>query len=154
MKLNKFIWNNYKQSEQGSKTIDLFEKGNTDKILGEFLGTLDVNPEYVPTWVSNFIENVTFPTISQDLSAEEAEFFFYDIVEKGIVLTYEDGEIENIGHESPDLILDLISIISMWLFTKYPDYFKPYFFKSRFKLLTKIADTFNIELPEVPLKRY
>ena len=31
-------------------------------------------------------------------------------------------------------------------------FFKPYFYRSKFQLLTQIADTFGFELPEVPLK--
>jgi hypothetical protein len=44
-------------------------------------------------------------------------------------------------------------VISLWLYYKYPDYFKPYFYVHKFYELTKIADAFAIDLPAVPLKK-
>ncbi|MBX9733692.1 MAG: type I restriction enzyme HsdR N-terminal domain-containing protein [Chitinophagaceae bacterium] len=151
MKLNKFLWNNYKETEQGKKAIELFTNGTTIDILLTYFKD-DVSQDTI-----DFIDDLTdfsySPKPPQELTKESAENLFNEIVKNGFSIKKENEEIEEF---KPDRFnfLHIILTISTWLYYKYPDFFKPYFYISKFQLLTQIADTFSIELPEVPLKRY
>lgn len=153
MKLNKFLWNNYKETEQGKQTIELFTNGETVILLNKYLGSFPLGE----TDTANFIDDLNnfsvWPKISNELNNESAELLFDEIIKNGFALKYKEDELENYKPDNFDF-LHLIPVISTWLFYKFPYFFKPYYLTSKFQLLTQIADTFGIELPEVPLKRY
>ncbi len=151
MKLNKFIWDIYKKSEQGQKVIDQFTNGQLNEILEQYGGELDV--EYTADFIVDLIELSETPKLPKEINLEEAESLFERIIASGISIKYKDGGIENYDPKEFDL-LEHIPVISTWLYSNYPEFFKPYFFKHRFHLMTQIADYFGINLPEVPLKRY
>lgn len=151
MKLNKFLWNIYKKSEQGQKAIDLFTNCELTDILKQYSGELDI--ESTEDFILELVELSETPKLPEELTLEEAEELFENIIQSGFSLKDENGEIENFSPEEYDL-LKLIPEISTWLYVNYPDFFKPYLLKNKFHLLTQIADNFGIELPEVPLKRY
>jgi hypothetical protein len=155
MKLNKFIWDIYIKSEAGKEAIRIFEECGTvdndvieiiDKYLGEFL----ISPQDASAFVDDLLDFVDTPL---ELNIEQAANLFEKFLSKGILMQFEDGEKEH--YTKIDELLGLIPIISLWLYLKYPQFFKPYFFtNNKFSLLTQITDAFEIELPEVPLKRY
>lgn len=153
MQLNKFLWDIYKKSENGQQAINLFTESTTEQLLEKYLGSYKLGTQETADFIDDIAQFISSPAIPNQLSIEEAEVFFDLIASKGFILTDEDGETESYEPQTFDF-LHLIPIISTWLFRVYPDYFKPYFFLHRFHLLTRIADTFGIELPEVPLKRY
>ncbi len=153
MKLNKFLWNNYKETEHGKQILELFINGETIELLKKYLGNFHIGIEET----ADFIDDLTYfsikPTIPDELDLKEAEKLFDEILNTGFTLRFDNDELESFNPKQMDF-LGLIPIISTWLFYKYPDFFKPYYFRTKFQLLTQIADTFGIELPEVPLKRY
>ncbi len=157
MKLNKFIWDIYKQSEEGQKIINLFENGTCEEIV-EF-AKIEVKTKSETFNLCEFINDISKyisePIIPEPnkINLETAKIIIEDIAKNGFKLKFEDGEIEECSAEGYD-ILYLVPVISISLFNINPQYFKPYFFRTKFKLLTQIADAFEIELPEVPLKRY
>lgn len=153
MKLNKFIWNNYKETTNGKEVIQLFENGNTKDILNRFSEISHFDIEEAVDFIDILKDCLIEPILPDVLSFDEAEKLFDEIIEKGFTLKYEDENIDQVKYRIDDL-LHLIANISTWLFYEYPDLFKPYFFKTRFQLLTQIADAFEIDLPEVPLKKY
>lgn len=151
MKLNKFLWNNYKETEQGKRAIELFTSGTTIDILLTYFKD-DVSQDAI-----DFIDYLTdfsiSPKLPQELTKESAENLFNEIIKNGFSLKLENEETKEFKPENYNF-LHIIPTISTWLYYKYPDFFKPYFYRSKFQLLTQIADTFSIELPTVPLKRY
>jgi hypothetical protein len=153
MKLNKFLWDIYKLSEQGQKAIQLFTNGPTDELIKKYLGVFHLSPDDTTSFIDDLIDFTTLPTIPTEMNFEEAGQLFESIISSGIELTNEDGEKEKYDPKTVNF-LALTPIISNWLFTIFPDFYKPYFFRNRFQLLIRIADTFGIDLPPVPLKRY
>lgn len=156
MKLNKFIWNIYKESEHGKKIINLFERGTCEELL-EF-SKIEIKAKSKTFNLCKFINDISKfisePVISEPdkINLEIAKTIIESIAKNGFRLKFEDRTVQYSAQKID--ILNLIPIISTSLFYKSPQYFKPYFFRSKFKLLTQIADAFEIELPEVPLKRY
>jgi hypothetical protein len=180
--MNKYIWNIYKTSDIGKKSIELFEDDEIKlKELYTMLGreeiivfnenceridsdedTLEVFHKYCQNkteaqGISDFIfdlcTNVKMPSIQ---NIEQAKMYFESIISGNIIIECENGMDLRLTNE-PERLLSYITTISFWLYLKYPQYFKPYFFNSdklQFRDLVKIADAFGIELPEVPLKKY
>lgn len=151
MKLNKFLWKNYKETEQGKKAIELFSSGSTCDILRAYF------KDGVSKDATDFIDDLTdfsiSPILPDELTIESAENLFSKIIKNGFSLKLENEEVEEFTPDRFDF-LHIIPTISTWLFYKYPDFFKPYFYRSKFQMLTQISDAFGIELPDVPLKRY
>lgn len=153
MKLNKFLWDIYKQSEQGKNSIRLFTEGPILDIVTYFGQDFKLQSDDIVNWITDFIDFTVVPELPDTLDEASAHHIIDQIIENGIILKFDDGD-EKFGADKPDVLLGLIPIISMWLYSQYPDFFKPYFYRNKFQTLTKIADTFGFELPEVPLKRY
>lgn len=153
MKLNIYLWNLYKESTQGQKTIKLFTDGPLDELLEKYLGEFFLDKETTAVFIEDLIDFTKRPSLPDELTIEEAEQLFETIITSGISIADEVGGKDEINPEEEDF-LDLIPVLSTWLFNYFPDYFKPYFYKNKFYLLTRIADIFGMELPPVPLKRY
>jgi hypothetical protein len=165
MKLNKFIWDIYKESEQGKKTINLFESGTCEDILefAKIKVATDSETFNLGEFVTDISKYISEPIIPEQnkINLETAKTIIEEIAKNGFKLKYENGYKTN-GYDCKTVqysaektdMLYLIPILSISLFKIYPQYFKPYFFRTKFKLLTQIADAFEIELPEIPLKKY
>lgn len=151
MSLNKFIWNNYKTTEQGKKAIEVFENGCSKDLLGKFFS--DDECEYLLSAIEEWDSFWEAPALPSELTIDEAENLFNEIVDKGYSIKCDNGEFLYSVPEKYNW-LEEIAQFSTWLYYKYPTFFKPYYFVGKFQLLTQIADTFGIELPKVPLKKY
>ncbi len=153
MKLNKFLWDNYKETAQGKQAIELFTIGKSIELLRKYADGTKIDIEDSSLFIDELVIFTHQPILPFVLDVENAEKLFNEIVNDGFCIKYEDG---NEAYYSPKEFdfLHLIPVLSTWLFYKYPDFFKPYFFTTRFHLLTEIADVFGIDLPEIPLKRY
>lgn len=153
MQLNPFIWNNYKQTEQGKKAIEIFSGTDTDLIISTYAKNLPTDNETAAGFIDDLTAFTTAPVLPDQLDFERARTLLENLADQGVLLTYEDSKSEEFSPSSYNF-LQLIPILSTWLYYNYPDIFKPYFFKNNFDLLTRIADTFGIVMPPVPLKRY
>jgi len=153
MKLNKFIWDNYKETQKGKKTIALFTDGTTTDILEKYLGNFHLEIEDTADFIDDLTDYSSKPIIPDELDLKEAEKLFDEIINTGFTIKCEGEKLDSYDPKQVDF-LGLIPVISTWLFYKYPDFFKPYYFRTKFQLLTQIADAFGLDLPEVPLKRY
>lgn len=153
MQLNPFIWNNYKQTEQGKKAIEIFSGTDTGLIISTYAKNLPTDNETAAGFIDDLTAFRTAPVLPDQLDFERARTLLENLADQGVLLTYEDSKSEEFSPSSYNF-LQLIPILSTWLYYNYPDIFKPYFFKNNFDLLTRIADTFGIVMPPVPLKRY
>ena len=152
MPINQFVWDIYKNSERGKRVVEIFTDGDISAIINEFLGEFYLSEEDTIAMITELCDCTIKPIFPDSINFEQAQKFFNQVIEQGLTLKFED-EIEEIA-PNIDGSLEMIPVDSVWLFTKCPEFFKPYFFKHRFRLLTQIADAFGIDLPEVPLKRY
>lgn len=110
-------------------------------------------PEEAAELIKDLLHYTVVPKLPELINHDSANQLFEEIITNSIELLFEDGKKGKLDPQ-PEVLLDFIPIISIWLYITFPDYFKPYFYSNKFHLLTRIADTFGFELPLVPLKRY
>lgn len=147
MRINQFLWNNYKETKSGQEIINSFKDGSIEAVQ-------ELSRKYLPDYtdaneVLEIIEDSLSAELPDNLNLEQAEKLYDRIVEEGIA----DGDDILIDKQDYEYNLEFIPFISLWLYYKFPHYFKPYFFVRKFYSLTKIADSFSLELPKVPLKK-
>lgn len=154
MKLNQFIWKNYIESQEGKKVIKLFEEGNFTEIL-RFVFSDKKNWNKID-WYNEELSKLfeVILDLEPKYSDEEnIKLLFSTIIENGF------PQVENdriVGYTYPNQKMEVIhriEIISLWLFLCHPKLVIPYFFQNQLNELFKIADTFNIILPEIPLRK-
>ena len=150
MMLNKFIWNNYKQTNEGQRSIKIFEEGTTRDILTNYSSNLPFDLEITSDIIDELLLYCSYPILPEELDNEIE--FWRNLYKNGFTITYPNSESKSFDQKSIDFI-QLLPILSLWLYYNYPFIFKPYFFIHKFRLLTKISDSFNLELPKVPLKK-
>ncbi|HQV67564.1 MAG TPA: hypothetical protein PLO48_12190 [Saprospiraceae bacterium] len=154
MKLNKFLWENYKETENAKQIIELFKNGSSIDILNSFNTKSHQEQIDSACFIDDLCNCLVSPILPTEINCEKAEMFFEELITTGFTLKYNDEEELDVYRQDEINLLGWIEIISTWLFFTFPDFFKPYFFKTKFQLLTQIADAFDIEIPEVPLRRY
>lgn len=153
MELNQFIWNNYKESKEGKEAIKLFEEGYLDEILSKFAVDKNKDLDY---YLNILVDIIDYAVIPNEIQLKD---LYLHILDKGLKgLDNEKGEKFDIFHsEEYDFIISAIEPLSLALFTFKEEgeesFYIPYFFFMNFAKLQKIADTFNVELPKVPLKK-
>jgi hypothetical protein len=147
MKINEFQWNNYKETQAGKETLSLFSEFNleTEKVLiNKFLPDRDE-----ATFFIKGLDEIYSQEVKGCNNPQEAEKFFIKMMEEGI-----SADDENLfGTEDYSQSFYNLPIISLWLYSRLPNFYIPYFFSRKFFELTKIADNFLIDLPQVPLKK-
>src|SRR5688572_24374631 len=127
MKLNIFIWDNYKQTEGGKKAIQDFAERKPENLLVNYGGYSETEKQELKDEITDLLLFTSKPEFPKNLTPSSAEALFDEIIREGITLTFENGESETLTPSS-DGFLGIISFISTWLYHLYPDYFKPYYF--------------------------
>ncbi|WP_144281592.1 restriction endonuclease subunit R [Chryseobacterium echinoideorum] len=153
MELNKFIWNNYKESKDGQEIINFFKYKEYYEILSKFIDEKNKDLEDYNNILNIFLYCDLEFDESKNVGERGKKLFNY-FIENGLILKDEKGEFSYFEKEEFDFLLDIIEPYSLYLFDAIPDYFFPYFFKLEFTKLQKICDTFNINIPKVPLKKF
>ncbi|MGA9213071.1 restriction endonuclease subunit R [Kaistella sp.] len=148
MKLNQFIWNNYKESKEGQEVIKLFEEGNFEEIMKRFIDEKNKSLENY-----NQIINAFSNSKNKFENNETAENIFNYFITNGLVLEDENGYFNVIDPNELNYLLNVIEPYSFYLSDLIPDFFFPYFFQLEFSKLQKICDNFNINIPSVPLRK-
>ena len=127
--LNNYVWNLYKESEEGKKAIKLFTEGPIEEIILKYGGVLD--KESVSDNTLCILDYCIKPVIPVEMNTYQAGKFFKKIVGSGFILKYDNGETEKCTPVNFDM-LENISVISCWLYSLYPDFFVPYLLKIDF----------------------
>jgi len=153
MELNQFIWNNYKESKEGQEVIKLFKEGYLDDILSKFVK--DSTNKDIEQYLFIIDDIVNSSPLPENIKYKD---FYPYILDNGLKILDESKEEYDIFKpEDYDLIIAFIEPISLCLFSSIEegeeDFYIPYFFQMNFGNLQKIADTFNVELPRVPLRK-
>lgn len=165
MNFNRFVFDNYIQTDEGvsSKKFfdnfwDYFKNNNIDAIF-DFLSKQYLQPLKKENIVG-FIKDVNLNTVERGKdknfinglkkdrelmdNIENAGQFFSDIIEDIIKKSTEQFKTRD--------ILTYIENISIFLYYCNEDYFFPYFFNDHFFRLENIFSEFNIPLPPIPSK--
>ncbi len=153
MKLNPFIWQNYRESQSGQAFIRHFHELPEDFLtphLSDYYLNFDEVSEVVQFW-----RHCSDLTQIQPTSMADAEQIFQKLCTHGTTFYYADEEGNDYAdHQEPDfsLFLDQIVPISLFLYCLDARFFKPYLFVHRFDELSAIFDQFGLELPTIPKK--
>ncbi len=149
MKLNQFIWNNYKESKEGQDIIKLFEEGSFEDVIYKFIDEKNKCLEDDLELASVLYE---FHSVPKDL---DLNLFYEYIIDNGLKGWDEDKNEEFELYLKGDYmqIFNSIEPLSLFLYSQNWDNYIPYFFQLNFSKLQKVADAFEIDLPLVPLRK-
>lgn len=154
MQLNPFIWKNYKESKEGQETIKFFETVYLDEILKKYVEEKNKDLDFCLEVMYQILELSIIP---DDVKTEN---LYTHIIENGLkgFDKEENKEFDIYYKEDYDFLISTIEPLSLSLYVfKDNDedlpFFIPYFFQLNFSNLQKIADTFGVELPNVPLRK-
>jgi hypothetical protein len=160
MKFNRFIFDNYLETDNGKEGIyfftefwTLFENNNVDYIYDffqkQYLQTIE--RENIETYIKLINEKIEAEKTRVTLENERIKINSIDAAEE-----YFNSFIKELIQDSPEIktreLLPLIESISMHLNFIKPDYFFPYFFVDHFFKLEAIFSEFDIPLPQIPSK--
>ncbi|MDP1634905.1 MAG: hypothetical protein Q8L69_09510 [Gallionellaceae bacterium] len=175
MEFNRFVWNLYRDSQEGRAAIErdlaeFIEPDTLSRGAAAFTCPLNYCEVLNDEFLENGIHRIVDINVRQEIreysaeqaitSLDEAEKLFADIADEGVVLSDDDegksfGSIFGGGAFNPDLYRDVLSNIdgvSAGLHDAHPEFFIPYFFPRRFDKFQKICHFFGITLPEIPGK--
>lgn len=155
MKFNKYIWNIYKESQDGSSYIDYLLNLNYKKVkseLGDEKEQIELSNrlsiKIAPTkYAKDYFSKIKISSIEE--STQQYEKFVqqgYPVDNKNLTLTEEEI------NGWYDIVISNITSISYGLYLAYPQYFIPYDFFAAFNQLQRICEDFNIPLPPLPNK--
>ena len=154
MKFNQYTWNLYKQSSDGQKAIKEFEEANEKMTEYELFSKYNPNSAHFLS-EDYFLETCdlfwacSFDSAEKPENHESAKRFYYTLTTKGI---FDEEHVAVINEGEYQLMLSANDMLSFMLYYFAPEYFFPNIFRSRFFVLNKITDTFEIELPPIPKK--
>jgi hypothetical protein len=155
MEFSPYIWQLYKNSPEGSLAIQVFSN-LFERILGGNFNLPSGNaPLNISNWTWEFTKIVVDDYTNTEIAnIDEAEKVFNEIA-GGFPVTFydDDGKTEDVTLTHADL-LGWLAELSVGLYTRFPEYFFPYFFRTHFYLFEQICATFNIPLPELPKKKH
>ena len=172
MKFNRFIFDNYLQTEEGKASLNFFnnffsrfqslddkailDDGVTFESIYRFFEDQyldELNPEVLMEFIVNVNKHTKNNTdeniegikeeIDSIISIETAFNYFDSFIQKSI---------ENSGNIKTRELLPFIDEISLTLYFIKPEYFFPYFFVNHFFKLEAIFNEFNIPMPPLPSK--
>lgn len=146
MNFSKYTWQLYKQSEEGKKTINSFSKTDGYILFRRYCPHANFIPEDL---YNDWLENIYCYGVSdydQPTLIEEAKDLYISLITLGIRVE----EQQWIPANDFKNMLGIIQPISYILSQFSSEYFFPYLFLCRIFELNKIADFFNIDLPNIP----
>jgi hypothetical protein len=158
MRFNRFIFDNYLQTQDGKKALKFFNNFNAYVFRKRAKKILPfINRQYfhgitkgaVMELFLNINNSIkyqlkTYPYENRNVnSIELAEKYFEFYI--GLI-------IKKFNDLTKRQILNMITDISLVLYCLHPDYFFPYFFVEHFFKIEAIFSEFNIPLPAVPSK--
>jgi len=146
LKINQFYWNLYKNSPEGRKVIEKFERAlkedfSTDESISLF-------KEFDPDWFLNVDDSYAIELF------EGVHFNQFDW-NNNVDLTPRKKAEDFIARVfGTDYVVALSRIVplSFYLFQKEPSYFIPYMFLQRYKYIRQVLEDYDLDILEVPGK--
>lgn len=159
MKFQPYIWELYKQSEQGKKAIDFFEYDSV------FLNDVEVIQKYNPE-NAKWIDPRAYKNLMQEVAdtiGEKNDYnhfkdfsdvrkYYENLLEEGIFWEDNQDRMYIFYPKDYQLFLEANSLISFLFYGIAYNFCYPHLFLYRFADLNKIADYFDIKLPPIPKK--
>jgi hypothetical protein len=171
MIINNYIWNLYKQSNEGIEMIDLFQNTNLSKISDLYkLKKYFINDDWQNFFIQNHYDKyftektdegqfIDYDTLLLDylsdfksVSFDKAFELYEQKMEQGLIISEKENIFWPEKQDYDGYWFENLPNISFALFRINPEIFVPYFFMDRFCIFQKIFETFNISIPEVPKK--
>lgn len=146
LKINQFYWQLYKESPEGKKAIEKFEKASKKNFSTE--ESVVLLKEYNSVWFLNVNE-------------EETALYFEDVDE--IVGKWEFDKSMSARKNAEEMIavcfnghydtaISYIGQLSFYLYKKDPSYFIPYLFLLQYNYIRQILEDYDLDVMEVPGK--
>ena len=146
LKINQFYWSLYKESPEGKKTIELFDKASKDDFsIDDSTRMLEY---FDPEWFLNIDGNEVqwlfreAKNIANEWSFDNSKSM-RDNAEKWIESSF-DGDFGT--------AIQYIAPLSFFLYKKNPSYFIPYMFLLRYNYIRQILEDYDLDIKEVPGK--
>ncbi len=146
LKINQFYWQLYKESPEGKKTIEKFERATQkDFSIEESVLLLK---EYNPVWFLNENETETTSRFENAYNAignwnfdksKSSRLNAEEMIEKCFCGDYEDA-------------ICVITEMSFYLYQKDSSYFIPYLYLLRYSYIRQILEDYDLDIMEVPGK--
>ena len=76
MKLNKFLWENYKETENAKQIIELFKNGSSIDILNSFNTKSHQEQIDSACFIDDLCNCLVSPILPTEINCEKAEMFF------------------------------------------------------------------------------
>lgn len=162
-KIIKLHWNNYKNSDSGKEVIAEFEKLSApDTSIEELLQlACKFDPEFFKNTSANekkqilkFLESLNgeIQDIRSEIDELEQEGAYIDYKALSCIFFCENEEMEfdDIPQSTFKSELGTNLLLSILLSRHFPEYYIPNFFPMQFIYLKKIAEKYEIELPNIP----
>ena len=146
LKINQFYWQLYKESPEGKKTIEIFEKAaKADFSIDEAVALFKENN---PIWFLNMTEGET-----RGLFVESSRVFRNWQFDNSKSLRANAEEMISVccGGDYEEAI-SLICPLSFTLYKRAPSYFIPYMFLLRYNYIRQILEDYDLDIMEVPGK--
>ncbi len=146
LKINQFYWQLYKESPEGKKTIEKFEKASkADFSIDESVALFKENN---PIWFLNMTEGET-----RGLFVESSRVFRNWQFDNSKSLRANAEEMISVCcHGDYEVAISLICPLSFTLYKKAPSYFIPYMFLLRYNYIRQILEDYDLDIMEVPGK--
>lgn len=164
-KISKTTWTRYKESAEGKEVIALFERIQSTESTAEEI--LDISKRFDPQYFNNtskkemvqMTENLNYfmDVLGDVLSQNEIKIekiedlvnLYLDYLE--LFAVDKDGKpLEEIPQSFYKGILSNNILMSTALYAYLPGFFIPNFFVMQFAYLQKLAEKYEIDLPEIP----
>lgn len=159
MKFNRYIWDLYKNSDEGKNVIEKWDPNNTFPIEKYYR---ESDKSFVDKLIRNGLEkyargnkvdifhlNVDFFKQEIKNSKITHKELFKSLLGKGIQIK----DLKLVRPENYEFWVTSIRQMSETLYTAHPEYFFNYLYDCEFDKFKQICDVFEIPLPEVPKKR-
>lgn len=153
---NEYIWNTYLNAG-GRKITELFEKNLTPDLSEEYVNTMiELRSAYCPEQQIIQESKEQLQDLEKDLHddfglLDEGEYTIESALD--FVYDYIKGEDDYTPQNIFACFSDSIEYITTALAIELPEMFVPYYFKYNFNILEKIASEFEIDLPDIPVKK-
>ena len=157
MGFNNYAWSLYKQSKQW---IAFSQQFGDDLPQNEYKILAKYNPLDIPK--GRFDSELTFNSMMEEFwvncvceyevptTLEEAELFYLDIICRGV--RDANGGYVLVDRGDYQTMLAATTMLSFLCYYRAPEFFFPYMFRYRAFDFYKIADAFDIALPQLPRK--
>lgn len=163
MEFSQYVWELYKQSDNGKKSIDYFD---CDNILWQDIEVIKKYNPYHGKWLEDTnlyggsdIENAIVYNEKNEPGDfnnynkfSDVRMFYENILEEGVYFKFDGCKQYVIEPKDYKYFLFENSTLSFLFYQIANDYCFPNLFIYRFLEVNKIADKFNIKLPEIPKK--